>query len=92
MIGVFGHEHVCQQTGPGQAARDRTRERGRLDDRVALCAGELRAHVPDPPETCRNVFELLADLFPQPFEFATTGGTALCFGRMLDTFAGQMRG
>jgi hypothetical protein len=92
VIGVFGHECVRQQTGAGQATCDRTRARGRLDDRVAMRAGELRAHVANHPEARRNVFELLADILPQPLEGAATRRTAFGFGRMLDAFAGSMRG
>jgi hypothetical protein len=35
---------------------------------------------------------LLADISLQPFEFAATGRTAFGFPRMLDAFAGQIRG
>jgi hypothetical protein len=48
--------------------------------------------VADDPETRRDVFELLADILPQPLEFATTGRTAFGFWQVLDALAGQVRG
>ena len=78
VIGVFGHEHVRQQTGPGQAARDWTRGRGRMCRIPRKLAGTY--------SSCSLTSS------PSRLSSPITGGAVFGFGRMLDTFAGQVRG
>jgi hypothetical protein len=63
-----------------------------LYDGITLRAGKLRAHVANHPETRRDVFELLGEVFAQELERTATGRAALGLRWVQDALAGQMRG
>jgi hypothetical protein len=73
-----------------QATLDGPRRSGRFNHALAVVAGELRPHMADDLEGCRDTFQLLADIFSELAQRATATGAAVVLGHVHDDFAGKI--
>ena len=71
MIGVLGDQNVRQQRGPGHAARDRSRRRGRLGNLLAAPARLLEPDGLDDLQPGGHEFQDLRDVLAQQPQLAT---------------------
>jgi hypothetical protein len=90
VIAIFGDDDMCQQAGAGNATFDRPRWRRRLHQCFAACATELGTNMPDHPETGRDEFQLLGNVFADRLQCPTAVRTLAGRRGIVDGVARQM--
>ncbi len=73
VVGEFGHHHVSQETGGGDALVDHLGRHGCLDQCFALATGPFATHVLFDGEHARRVIQLFADVFADALQLAAAG-------------------
>ncbi len=73
MVGEFGHHHVSQKAGGGDALVDHLGRHGGLDQCFALATGSFPTHVLFDGEYARRVIQLFADVFTDALQLAAAG-------------------
>ena len=77
MVGVLGHQHVCEQPGARAPPLDGHGRQGRLHDALARPAAEARADVAHDPERGGHIVELLGHILAHaPHGAAAVGADA----------------
>ncbi len=66
VIGVFGNEHMRQESRAWPSALDRQKRHRHLHDCLAGAAGELGSHMPDHLERGRHILQNFRDVFAKP--------------------------
>ena len=77
VVGKFGHHHVSQQAGSGDALVDHLGWYRRLDQCFALTAGPFATHVLFDGEHARRVIQLFADVFADALQLAAAGALSV---------------
>ena len=90
VVPVLGHQHMSQKRRCSQATLDGPRRCGRFNHALAVVAGELRPHMADHLEGCRDTFQLLADIFSELAQRTTATRAAVVLGHVHDDFAGKI--
>ena len=92
MVTILRHQHVREQARTGQSPRNRARRGRRLHDGVALCAGELGAHVTNHAEARRHILQHLAHGLAQFRDLPAATGALALRRQVLVRVTGQMLG
>jgi len=80
VVSELGNDDVGKKTGPGKAALDRTRWRGRFNHSIATRASELRPHMSNHAEAVRNILQLFGNILTELPQLRAAIGTAIGFG------------
>ena len=83
---------MSQQSRTRQSAVDRPCRSRRLDDALAACASELRPHMTNHLEACRDAFQLFGNIFAELAQCAAAIGAAVVRGKMGDHFTRKILG
>ena len=73
MVTVLGNQNMSQQTGPGQAALDRTARSRCLHDALAARTAELGPHIADHLKASRHPLQQFRDVLAQRAQPPATG-------------------
>ena len=90
VVGILRDQHMRQQVRAGEATLDRPCWSRCFNNALALLAGELRPHMTNDLERCRDALQLLGHIFAELAQRAAAIGAAVMRRQVRYDFARKM--